>query len=259
MTDTGFMIPNGTRDVKVKLSRTDQYLNSLKGVSSRAGRMNIYLFFLLLFTYQILIIFQGLDIVDEGFHATGYQQIFNDPESVQYSFIFWLTDVVGGLVLKFSPIGGLLGLRIAGAIVSLITIIFSYKILRKHISAGTLKLALVLLALSINNDPKDIYYDNLSALLYVITAYLLYGGLTRKNNLLIFAGGLVIGLNIFTRIPNILAPGIGLVIFYYGSCSIQSAKMQVKNFLFFVAGCLTAIAGIFAVMVLLSQFHLYVN
>ena len=42
-------------------------------------RVSLNSFFLLLFSFQLIFIFQGLDFVDEGFHSTFYQQIFNDP------------------------------------------------------------------------------------------------------------------------------------------------------------------------------------
>ena len=49
-----------------------------EGVPSNG--MNTKLFFLCLFVYQLLFIFQGIDLSDEGFIATFYQQIFNNPE-----------------------------------------------------------------------------------------------------------------------------------------------------------------------------------
>ena len=48
--------------------------------------MNVYLFFLLIFIYHVLVIFQGIDFNDDGFPVAFSPQIFNDPESVQYAF-----------------------------------------------------------------------------------------------------------------------------------------------------------------------------
>ncbi|MDP9043030.1 MAG: hypothetical protein M3N30_13715, partial [Bacteroidota bacterium] len=47
------------------------------------------LFFLFIFVFQLVLIFQGVEMSDEGFLATFYQQIFDHPESVQYNFMFW--------------------------------------------------------------------------------------------------------------------------------------------------------------------------
>ena len=235
------------------------FLIDLKALSTRLGNMNIFLFFLLVLFYQILLIFQGLDIVDEGFHATSYQQIFNDPESVQYSFIFWLTDFVGGSILKLFPFAGLFGLRLAGAILCTLTLVFAYRILRKNIAPGPLKLSLILLALFINNDPKDLYYNNLSAFLYVLTAYLLYSGLLRQKKFLIFVSGVVIGMNVFTRLPNVLAPGIGLVIFYYGHLAGFSMRTRFRQFFVYAAGCVAGILIILALMKSLGQLELFIH
>ncbi len=51
-------------------------------------KISFKLLFFLLFVYQLLFIFQGVNVADEGFHATFYELIFKDPESVQYNFMF---------------------------------------------------------------------------------------------------------------------------------------------------------------------------
>ena len=40
--------------------------------------MDVKLFFGLLFLYQLIFIFQGFDIADEGFHATFYERFYSD-------------------------------------------------------------------------------------------------------------------------------------------------------------------------------------
>lgn len=85
------------------------------------------LFFLLGVFYQILFIFQGLDLSDEGFYATFYQQIFNDPQSVAFNFMYWLTGILGGAWYYLFPHLGLLGFRILGVIVTSATLILTYR------------------------------------------------------------------------------------------------------------------------------------
>ena len=66
--------------------------------------MNTKVFFLLLFLCQLIFIFQGIDFLDEGFTATFYQQFFNDPSSVEYNFMFWLSGLIGGTFTYLFPI-----------------------------------------------------------------------------------------------------------------------------------------------------------
>src|SRR5882724_10410419 len=77
-------------------------------------KVSLNSFFFFLFFFQIIFIFQGLYFVDEGFHSTFYQQIFNEPQSVEYNFMFYLSGVIGGAWLRLFPEYGLLGLRLGG-------------------------------------------------------------------------------------------------------------------------------------------------
>lgn len=235
------------------------FYTQVKNACNKAGNMNIYLFFGLLCIYQVLLVFQGLDMLDEGFHVASYQQIFHNPQSVQYTFLYWFSDIAGGLVVKLLPGTGLLGIRIAGALVSVSTIVIAYQLLKKHISPGILKLSLVLLALFINNDPKDLYYNNLSSFFYLVSIYFLYTALTENKNTLLFVSGLVVGINIFTRLPNALAPSIGLVIFFYGHYQGHPMAIRFKKFFVFAAGCLAGVAAILLLMRLLGHFDLFIN
>ena len=80
-------------------------------IRSLFENMNTKVFFLLLFLYQLIFIFQGIDFLDEGFTATFYQQFFTDPSSVEYNFMFWLSGLIGGTFAYVFPDSGLLGLR----------------------------------------------------------------------------------------------------------------------------------------------------
>ena len=50
------------------------------------GNFSQVLFFGGILAYLVAVTFQGLDLLDEGFHVTFYQQFYRDPESVQYAF-----------------------------------------------------------------------------------------------------------------------------------------------------------------------------
>ena len=77
-------------------------------IRSLFENMNTKVFFLLLFLYQLIFIFQGIDFLDEGFTATFYQQFYNDPSSVEYNFMFWLSGLIGGTFACLFPDSGLI-------------------------------------------------------------------------------------------------------------------------------------------------------
>ncbi|HLA58723.1 MAG TPA: hypothetical protein VK622_08180, partial [Puia sp.] len=186
--------------------------------------INSNFFFLLLFCYQTIVIFQGIDLADTGFYGTFYQQIFNDPQSVTYCFMFWLSGIIGGLFIKILPFAGLLGLRMLWVIVFTIIIITTYRFLKNYVSPGYLQISLFLLTLNLNNDPKEFYYNNFSSLLYVIAAILLFNGLKNKQPFALFGSGVIISLNMFNRFPNLLGVGLALAIIYYGYLEKETVK-----------------------------------
>lgn len=216
-------------------------------------------FFLILFLYQLIFTFQGLCFADEGFHATFYQQIYNDPESVQYNFMFWFTGVIGGAWYKLFSGLGLWGMRLAGALVTTGAIIVAYQFLKKYVNTTYLKLSLLLLTLFNSNDPKEIFYNNISPIFYVAAAYFLFTGLTQKRLLKIFIGGAFISLNTFTRVTNLAELCFILGIIYYGILYKNSLGLVIKQSLVFIGGFLVTSALLLLLMKALGHWDLFLN
>jgi len=131
-------------------------------VESSFNGINTNLFFVCLFLFQLLFIFQGVDVGDSGSYASFYQQIFHDPQSVQYNFMFWASGIIGGLFTKLFPSSGIWGIRFLGVLISTSTIIITYNLLKKYLNIKNLQLSLFILTLFINNNPKEFYYNNFS-------------------------------------------------------------------------------------------------
>ncbi len=213
------------------------------GAYQRKGLQSA-VFFGILLLYHLVIIFQGFDMLDEGFHVTFYQQIFNDPSSVQYSFFYWLSGVVGNAVLNLAPGLGLWGLRAAGALISVATIMLAYQLLKDKVRRDVLQISIALLALYINTEPKDIHYNTISAFLYFATFALMMRGLRRNAILWLFLAGVISGLNVFTRIPNLVGTGVGVIILYYGYLEGKSLKEQFRELMAFIGGVVLAMAAV---------------
>ncbi|MCT4630519.1 hypothetical protein, partial [Winogradskyella sp.] len=81
---------------------------------------------------QILLSFQGFDVCDDGFVLTFYQQIFQNPESVEYNFLYWFSGFVGGVWHQLYEDGGILWFRILAIVVNTATLYISYKILKSY-------------------------------------------------------------------------------------------------------------------------------
>ncbi|MBS1933677.1 MAG: glycosyltransferase family 39 protein [Bacteroidetes bacterium] len=173
--------------------------------------------------------------------------------------MFWFSGIVGGAWLYLFPWMGLLGIRLAGVLVSTATIIVTYKLLKKHLNDAYLKLGLLMVTISINNNPKSLYYNNLSAFLYILTAYFLFLGLKEKKYWKIFLAGLFVSLNMFNRLPNVLGVMIGLAILYYGYLNKTNFKTQVRQALYFAGGFFVTTALVFGVMKLIGHYDIFIN
>ncbi len=222
-------------------------------------RMNTRVFFFLLFLYQLIFIFQGVDLSDEGFYATFYQQIFKNPEATQYNFMFWFSGIVGGAFDYVFHGLGIWGMRLAGVLVTTSTIIITYNLLKKYLNRGYLKLGLLMVLFFINNNLKEIHYNDLSALFNVLAILYLFTGLKEDKLWKIFLGGLFVSLCTFTRLPNILSLGIGIGIFYYGYTHKNSFKTQMGQALTFGAGFAFMSAVLLGFMKLIGHFDIFIN
>jgi hypothetical protein len=216
-------------------------------------------FFLILIVYQVLFIFQGFEMSDEGFFLTLYDQIYTNPETVQYNFPFWFSGVIGGAIDYIFPNTGIWGFRFAGVLITTGTILLSYHLLKKYLNKNYLKLGLLLVTIFISNNAKELQYNNLSAFFYLLIAFLLFRGIRDNKIWLIFLAGAVVSVNTFTRFPNILGIGFITGIIYHGFITGTSVKTHIQRCLVFIGGFVATTALIIVIMKLAGHWDIYIN
>jgi hypothetical protein len=216
-------------------------------------------FFFILFLYQLLFIFQGVDFTDEGFYATFYQQIFHSPQSVQYNFMYWLSGIIGGAYIYLFPSFGLLGLRLGGVLATTLTIILSFNLLKKHLNNGHLKLGLLLATVLISNDPKALFYDNLSALFFVAIVVFLFNGLSENKLSKLFLCGIFLALNLFIKLTNLADIALGAVILYHAILSKANLKYVLKQVACFVGGIVITTIAILLIMKWIGHLSIFMS
>ena len=94
--------------------------------------------------YQCLNLFWGFELADSGFHLTAFDNIFDAPDSVSYNFMYYLTNVIGGGIMKLLPNIGILGFRVVGAALVDIALLLIFCSLRKDIPVVHLLIGVVL-------------------------------------------------------------------------------------------------------------------
>lgn len=165
-----------------------------------------------LFLYKLIIGLQGFDMCDEGFVLSAYQQIFNDPSSCSYQFMYYNALPVGGLWNMLFGALGIYGFRILSALCSIAIACIVYSLLRKDINRWCIFLGIWIF----NLGYVMVFHHNwLTALFVAFAALCLYKGLTSKNKWWVLLAGVVVGVNIFTRIPNVSMFALSLVFIPY--------------------------------------------
>ena len=174
--------------------------------------LSLGLTFLFVLLFQSLNIFYGFELLDSGFHLTAYDNIFDAPDSVSYNFMYYLTNVIGGVIMNIFPTIGVVGFRIVGALFVDCAIFIIFLCLRKEIPVIHLLIGAVLVVVCYVKMPYSLNNGICTCFFYVCFLLLLYKGIICRNNILLILSGCLVGINIFTRIPNVLAVGLGVIV-----------------------------------------------
>ncbi|MEM9678794.1 MAG: glycosyltransferase family 39 protein [Bacteroidota bacterium] len=222
-----------------------------------SSRRSFYITLILVVFVQIVLSFQGFDVCDDGFVLTGYQQIFNAPESVEYNFVYWLSTLMGGVWYQLFPSGGVLWFRILAVLVNTLTFVLAYRLLKNYIKPiyALLGLSMVLF---VNDFGFLVFYHNqFTALFAVSIAYFLERGLVKNSIRHLLISGVLIGVNVSTRLPNITLSVLILVIPYAYYLNGKRLKQSIKPIMYFILGIIMGLAII--LILLLALGHLQIS
>jgi len=208
---------------------------------------------------QIIISFQGFDVCDDGFALTFYQQIFKNPTSVEYNFVYWLSGIVGGLWYSIYEEGGVLWFRLLTIICTTITFVVSFNILKQYISKRHALIGLAMVVFVNDFGFLTFYHNHLTALLAVSGIYFLHKGLTKNSNLAIVLAGFILGINVFSRLPNIALFIFILAIPYMSYLRKEPLSKSIRPMLNFVMGVAIGFILVFLTLYGLGQLELMKN
>ena len=165
----------------------------------------------LLVLYQLLGVFFGMDVADAGFYLTFYDNIFTHPASVEYNFMYYLSGVLGGALQGLFPAMGMAGMRLCGVALNTLCAVMLWAALRHHLDERALTLGCALVVTTFIAPPYTLSYDLCTIVLYVAAIVLLWHGMRRNNIWLVLLAGVLAGLNVLVRIPNVLGLSMALL------------------------------------------------
>lgn len=212
------------------------------------------------FVVQIPPLCMGAELCDSGFYLTFYDNIYSHPECVEYNFMYYLSGLTGGALLLIAHTA--LGMRIVGATVNVLCALciaaaFPARRFRSAVTGTSLLMIVGSWWL-----PLTFSYDHLTSLLTCVGLLLILRSITASTPtaavLLALGSGVVLGMNTFARIPNVLGFAYILLI-PIGAAIYRRKHMWQSVTASFAAGWTAGVALVLAAMLALNHFSIFAS
>ncbi len=182
-------------------------------IDSRYGT-SVAVTIVLLSLWQLAVATFGVDLCDTGYYLTFFEHIFKNPASVEYNFMYYLSGVVGGVLDALLPEGGKwMAMRAAGVLCNVGAMAILAWAFKRILPATAVIFGFLMVVASLVQFPYTFNNDLMSALLWVAALALTFKGLTEGRWYHLLLAGIIVGMNTFTRIPNVLAVGLAVMPF----------------------------------------------
>ena len=219
---------------------------------------NNWLYFTLIVVAVLLLpsVLASFELCDSGFYVTFYDNIFRAPESVEYNFMYYLSGVVGGVVNSLVATGNFLILRTTGLLFLLASVIITWRYTSGLCSPGVRCMAIICIMAAYASSPVLFNYDSLSIFLLTLAVGLLVKGIECLSGPKIFMAGVITGIMVFARIPNILQFALIILIPVY---THAAGGKKWRFSLLYAGGYFTGISAIILLMIILGHWKVFVK
>ena len=215
-------------------------MNHLKNIYRRYYEVIAkYIFPVILFFYPFLMVNQGVDVSDSTYSFSNF--LFFERMEGMWVVSTYLSNVVGWLLTKL-PFGTtLLGIKIYATLLVSATVLMVYFMFRKWMPAWIVFVG-ELIAVGFCWIPAGILYNYLSYFLLTLGAILLYQGLVEEKDTLLISAGIVLGTNVFARIPNLTQMALIVGLWYYLASKHKKVSAIIEKTLKCLLGYLIGMA-----------------
>lgn len=214
----------------------------------------------LLFVWQILLTFQGLDLADTGFQLTAFRFIFEDPYSVQYSMMYWLSDVCGHFWMNIWPSGGLYWFRLGWVILLSVTFLTYLKQLVPLFGKNNAVIGMaVTMVFILLGGPECLNYDIFSTFGFALGLVVLYQGLLKNNPILLILSGLIFGISVFFKLSNLSSLAFLALIPFSAMINREGFRIFLKKCFYWLIGFGLGIAVVVVFIQLAGHLDLFLN
>jgi len=220
-----------------------EFISYGKIIYKKNQKFMSWIFLAVIIMYPFLHVNVGIDVTDTGYSLGSF--LFEPQMGEEWVlFATYLANLTGSLFAML-PFGNtMLGMNIyTSAIVSL-SGAMAYIFLKKKIPTWIIFLG-IFMAESLCWCPTIILYNYLTYFLFTLLVVFLYMGLTQKRSYLFWAG-IVLGLNVMVRFPNLAQAALILAVWYYGWLKKDRFQLVLQNTLLCIGGFITGLAVVLA-------------
>ncbi|MCR5510979.1 MAG: hypothetical protein K6F54_08540 [Lachnospiraceae bacterium] len=195
------------------------------------------IYILILIAYPMVRVGRGLYVGDTTYSPANF--VFHDSMTGTWSVATYLANVLGSFFTKLPGGSTLLGLNIYTSLVVSLTAILPLIFLAKHINIHIIFVGEIL-ALSLCWCPTTILYNYLTYLLFTAGALLVYTGACedddKRRRILFILAGLCLGLNVFTRLPNVTEAALILAVWFAAFVRRRKIRSTIADTAFCIGG-----------------------
>lgn len=206
--------------------------------------------------------FRGLDMTDTGWMLTNQRFIFSHPGAVTYWFHLWLCNVLGGVVDLAFGTYGVLPHKLAATLIYWATVGSVFYLYRRSTTRWQILVATtVSLVFNFVNKSNVVQYNNVSSLLYLLSAAFLAEAVLGQRARWYVYSGIAAGLNVFVRLPNVVGiliiflPYLLLIPVFRGDA--EPVKVKLRDVVLFLVGVLGAVVAAISTMAILGDLPYY--
>ncbi len=208
------------------------------------------IYLLSILCYTSLIGLQGLNMTDEGWISTGFQQIYNDASTISGMFTLYDTLLVGGLFHILLPSLGMIAFRIASALCLTGIAYVVYLLSKEVINQWYVFLGVGICIINLRFI-QVLHYNYTSALLILLIALFIYQACIQRKAYKMLIAGILVGLSFFFRLPNVCLCGMIVILipFYFYTRSYK------QTLIFLGYAALGVMTGVIANIGLIHLLH----
>ncbi len=193
------------------------------------------LYIIILIIYPIIGADQGVSPVDPTYSLANFR-FFNDMSGTWIIATF-LANAVGHFIMCLPGASCFLGMNIYTSLIVGLIAVSAYLFLRSYINVHILFVS-ELLALGLCSCPSVLLYNYLTYLFFTLAALFVYRGLMREDDRWLIAAGVILGVNVFVRLPNVTECALILAVWYDGLRKRRKPAVVIGSTIRCIAGFL---------------------